>query len=85
MLDALVHGQDRQVARARQAAVAEQGLQVAQDGHGPVGGGEHAVHEIGPGQVQLVLGDALAGVFEQRARVRAEQPFEVLDRVHGSP
>ena len=92
MLDALVHGQDREVARAGQAAVREHLLQRAQHGHRPVRRREHAVHEVGTGQVEGLLGDALAAVLEEGARVAAQQVLDRLDaarlrhlrRTHGS-
>ena len=56
MLDALVHRQDGEVAGAAQAPVVEQGLQGAQHAGPDVFLRHHAVNEIGPGQVQHVLG-----------------------------
>ena len=46
MLDALVHGQDGDVAGAGQAPVADHLLQAAQHGDGTVGRGVDAVHEV---------------------------------------
>ncbi len=82
VLDALVHGQDREVARPRQAAVAEQRLQVAEHGQRAVGGAEDPIHEVGAGKMKVGLRDALAGVVEESPRVGSQQPFDVLDRVH---
>ena len=47
VLDALVHGQDRDVAGAGQAAVSRQLLEAAQHRHRAVGDRVHAVHEVG--------------------------------------
>ena len=73
VLDALVDRQDRQVAGAGQAAVAEQPLEVAEHAGVAVAGGEDAVDEIGAGQVQRLLGDRLADVREQAVGLGAEK------------
>ena len=73
MLDALVDGQDRHVAGAAEPAVAEQLLQVAQHLHRAVAARPHPVDEVGAGQVQVVLGDALRDVVQERVGVVAEQ------------
>ena len=51
MLDALVDGQDRQVAGAGEAAVVEHLLQVAKHRDRPVAVDHHAIDEIGPRKV----------------------------------
>jgi hypothetical protein len=73
MLDALVHGQDGQVAGAGQPARAEQGGQAFHDRHAAVRGDEDPVHEVRAGQVQGLLGDGAADVPEQIFGVGPEQ------------
>ena len=67
-------GQDRDVARAGQAARVEQPLQVAQDLRGAVGLDEDAVDEVGTGQVQVDRRSSVVhSMAEQRLGVVAEQ------------
>ena len=79
VLDALVHGQDRDVSGARQAAVGQDLLEVAQDRDRAVRDAVDAVHEVGPGQVQRVARDAFAAVLEERAGVGPQQVLDGLD------
>ena len=60
VLDALVDGQDRDVAGARQAAGVQQPLQVAQHVRRAVGVDEDAVDEVGARQVQAGRREGLA-------------------------
>ena len=73
VLDALVDGQDRDVARPGQAAGVDEPLQVAQHGRGTIGVDEDPVDEVRARQVQVVLGDRLALVLEQALGVVSEQ------------
>ena len=57
VLDALVDGQDRDVAGAGQPAGVEHQLEVPQHARAAVGLGDDPVDEIGAGQVQRLLGD----------------------------
>ncbi len=65
VLDALVDGQDRDIAGAAQAARVEEHTEVAQHGHGPVRKGKDPVDEVRAGQDEVFPGDALALVGEQ--------------------
>ena len=65
MLDALVHGKNRQIARVREAARAEHPAQVAQDGRRAVGRDEDAVHEIRAREVQQGRRDPRRLVVEE--------------------
>ena len=73
MFDALVDREDRYVARTAEPPVAIKLLEVAQHLHGAVAAGPDAIHEVGSGQVQVVLRDALRDVVEKRVGVVAEQ------------
>ena len=73
VLDALVDREDRHVPGAAEPAVAVELLEVAQHLDRAVAAGPDPVDEVGPGQVQVVLGDALGDVVEQRVGVVAEQ------------
>ena len=88
MLDALIHGKDRDVARPAQAAVTEERLEAAQDARVAVADRPDAIDEVGAGQVELVAGDRLAAVLQQVLRVLAEDLFYVAQggcrrRCHG--
>ena len=77
VLDALVDGEDRHVPAAAEAPVAVELLQVAQHLHRPVAPRPHPVDEVGTRQVEVVLGNALTGVIQQRVGVVAEQGVDV--------
>src|SRR6185437_1768752 len=77
VFDALVDGQDREVAGAAQAAGREQLAEVAEHRHRPVGVHPHPVDEVGPGQVQLALVDAVRLVRQQRLRLVAQQLLDL--------
>src|SRR5207302_1345455 len=66
VLDALVDGEDRDVAGSAEPAVVEQGLEIAKDHGGAIGGDQHAVDEIRAGQVQRFLGES-SGLVGQQA------------------
>ena len=83
MLHALVHRQDGEIAGAGQAAVAEQGRQRAQDPRAPVAHHPDPVDEIGPRQVQALLGEPFALVVQQVIGLRAQQRLDFFD--HGPP
>ena len=65
VFDALIDGQDGQVAGAREAAGAEHALEVAENAVIAVAGDEDAIDEIRAGQMQRLLGDGLANVPQQ--------------------
>jgi hypothetical protein len=65
VFDALVDGEDRDVAGAAQAAVVEDGLQAAEHARVAVGDGPDALHEVGAGEMEQLLGHGLAAVLEQ--------------------
>ena len=65
VLDALVDRQDRDVAGAAQAAGVEDRLEVAQHRGRPVGLRHDAIDEVGPGQVQVLLVEALRFVAQK--------------------
>jgi hypothetical protein len=79
MLDALVHGKDRNVARAREAAVTEELLEAAQHRHRPIARVEDPIDGVRPGQVQRFLRDRRALVLEQRLRVLAQVIDEAIE------
>ena len=73
MLDALIDGQDRDVAGAAEASGVEQLLQRRQHPGRPVGRREDAVHKIRAGQVQRVFGDSPALMLQQRRLVSEDR------------
>ncbi len=79
VLDALVDGQDRDVAGASEAAVVDERLQRAQDGRRAVRAAVDLIDPLGTGQVEARLGDALAGVVEQAAGVLAQVLLDLPD------
>ena len=64
VLDALIHGQDRDIARAAQAAVRENPPEAAQRADVAVGIRPDALHGVGSRQVQRLLVDRAAYVGE---------------------
>ena len=66
-------GRIDRIAGAGQPAGAEQALEVGEHPGVAVAGGEDAVDEIGAGQVQRLLGDGLADVFQQAVGLGAEE------------
>lgn len=72
MFDALVHGQDRNIARAAQAAVRENPLEASQRADVAVGIGPDAVHGVGPRQVQRFFVDGAAYMGEVVAGLLSE-------------
>ena len=76
VLDALVDGEDRHVARAPEPAVLIERREVAEHPIGAVGARPDAVDEIGPRQVQRRAGNRLAFVLEQGRGVLAEELFD---------
>ena len=81
VLDALIDGEDREVAGVGKAAGAVHALQVGQNARIAVASEMDAVDEIGAGKVQEVLGDGLAGVVEEGVGVGSEEVLDVVD--HG--
>ena len=79
VLDALVDRQDREVAGAAEAAVVVDALQVRQHPRVAVALGEDAVDVRRAGQVELFLGNPLAGVREQALGLIPEQLLDVVD------
>ena len=85
VLDALVDGQDRDVAGAAEAAVGEDALERAQHGHGPVAVAVTTRStKSGPGQVQALLRDRGALVAEEVFRLLAEDRFDAVDAACGA-
>ena len=84
VLDALVDGQDRDVAGAVEATVREQALQRAQDGRRAVAVLDDAVDEVGAGQVEAVPRDRGALVPEEVLRLLAEDRFDAADAAGGA-
>src|SRR6202034_57481 len=76
VLDALIDGQDAYVAAAPEPAVAENLLEATQRRVAAIALREHAVDEVGTGQVQLRLVDRFAAVAEQAVGLVAEQLFD---------
>ena len=81
VLDSLIDGKDREVAGVGQAAGAVHALEVGENARIAVASEMDAVDEIGPGKVQEVLGDGLAGVVEEGVGVGSEEVLDVVD--HG--
>jgi hypothetical protein len=77
VLDALVNGQDRQIARPGEAAMAEQLLEAAHHRGRAIARCYDPVDEIGTRQVQAFARNALANVLEQPVGVRAQQAHDV--------
>jgi len=80
VLDALVDGQDRQVAGAGQAAVLEERLEAPEHPSRPVAVLPDAVDEVGPGQVELRLGHCLALVLEEPPGILAQNLLQLAER-----
>ncbi len=57
VLDALVHGQNREITGAGQAALVEHAMQIGEDTRVAVGRAEDAVDEIRAGQVEALFRD----------------------------
>ncbi len=81
MLDALVHGQDRDVAGATQAARVVHGLEAGQHARRPIRERHDPIVEVRPRQMQGLLRDRLAHVLEQ-AGVVPENLFEPAEARH---
>ena len=62
MLDALIHGQDRDVARATQPAVRKDALQVAERRKIAIRSAPDAIHRIGTGQMEPLARDRATDV-----------------------
>jgi hypothetical protein len=75
MLDALIDRQDRDVARAREPAVIEQRLQLAEYRNGPVRIQMNALDKVGARQVQRVFRNRLALVLEQSGGIGSKDLF----------
>ena len=73
MLDPLVHRQDRHVARARQPAVVIIQARLPITRVVAIAGHEDAVDEIGAGQMELLLRNCAATMFEQFRAFRPQQ------------
>jgi len=65
VLDALIDGEDGEIAGAGEAAGVEHLLEVAEDRGGAIGDAEDAVDEVGAGDVEGVAGDELGFVGEE--------------------
>src|SRR5467141_2465133 len=81
VLDALVDGQDREIARAAKAAVAKHALQICQYAKIAVRRGVDAVDKVRAGKMQALLGDFRRLESQQGIRLCAEISLNVsLDR-----
>ena len=77
MLDALVDGEDREIAGLAEAAGAEEPLEIGEDTNVAVGEGIDAVDEIGAGEMKAVLGNFGGFEAEERFGLGAEELFDV--------
>ena len=77
VLDALVDGEDGEVAGAAEPAVGVDGGQVADDGDGAVARQEDPVDVVGAGEGELVGGDPLALVGEEILGVVSEELLDI--------
>src|SRR5260370_31334807 len=68
MFNSLIDGQDGEVTSSRKPAADKQALKVAQHARVAISGGEDAVDEIGPRQVQRFTRNCLTAMLEQRLR-----------------
>ncbi len=79
VLDALVDGEDRDVARIAQATVREDALQRSQHGRRAIRVLDHPLDEVGAGQVEAIARDRRALVTEEVLGVVAEDRFDAAD------
>ena len=84
VLDALVDGEDRDVAPCRPGGRARRALERAQHRRRAVASREHAVDEVGAGQVEAVARDRRALVAEEVLRLLAEDRFDAADAASGA-
>ena len=79
MLNALIHGKNREVAGVREAAVAEQALEICQHAQVAVRGGVDAVDEVRTGQVQAFPGNFRVFEAEKRFGLSAKKLFNAAE------
>ncbi len=82
MLDALVDGQDREVARSLETSGVEHVLQGSEHANRPVGRPVHSSNPVRIGQMEPILGNGSALVVQERARVLAKSLFDCLKVGH---
>jgi hypothetical protein len=82
VLDPLIDRQDRDVAGAGQAAVRQEALEVDEDAGRAVAVHEHAIHEVGTGQVDGRGRDGRRAMLEQARRIAAQGALNVAE-LHG--
>ena len=85
MLDALIDRENGHVSRSTEPSMAEQRLQAGQHARRSIGLRKDALDGIGTRQVEALLRNRLALMFEE-ARIRSQYLFNVTDAYgHGSP
>ena len=77
VLDALVHGQDRQIAGVGQPPVTVDLPEGAKHGGRAVGLDEHPIDEVRSRKRQIFFRDALGRVLQQKLGLIAEQTLDV--------
>ena len=85
MLDALVDREDGEVSSAAEAAVVEEGAEVAQDGGIAVAHGEDTLEVVGTREGEVLGGKRLGGIAEEGVRVVAEELVQIGARAHAQP
>jgi hypothetical protein len=78
VLDALIDGEDREIAGVAEASGAEEALEICEDADIAVGERVDAVDEIGTGEMQAFLGDFGRFETEERFGFGAEELFDVV-------
>src|SRR5438067_752557 len=81
MFDALIDGQDREIACATEPTLINNALQVAQYSITAIRPGKEPIHHVGAGQVQTFFGYFWLAKVEQRFGLFTEQ---MSDRCHSS-
>src|SRR5438477_10200307 len=84
MLDALIYGQDREIARPGEPPVIKERLQSAQDRRIAITVRPDAINEIRAGRMDLVFRDCLRSMVEQRACAVSQQFLYLLERCAGA-
>jgi len=83
VLDALVDGENRKIARVAEAPGAEKTLQIREHADVAVREGVNAIDEIRAGQMQAFPGNFRGFEAEQRFGFGAEKLFDVAERCGG--
>ena len=71
MFDALIHGENGEIASASQTAAIVERLEIADDRERTIRLEPDTIDEVRPGQMQSIPRDGADGVVEERARIRA--------------